>query len=667
MARPGDFDWAKALSDPGYFPARGDVEALFGLVRSADKKLALKAEKALMRLAPEAGAGLAREVGERLAKAGGGERARLVRLAGRLARGGVEPEVAEALRGLVLAEAASSDAGVRRQAYAAMGGFAAGAAGEGAADDAAGDAAGGAAGVAAGVAAGGFERALAVLLAATESESRPEILRALASALGSCGDARAQRGIERLAQHAAADPELARLVGEGRTKLARLAGRGGESRLDLDTKLFDVTAWLHVRRGLEEIARDELPSGIDLRIDAPGRLVGRLSGVTLRSLFEARTLLRVGFPLAVEGGANRTEQANSPAYSQAEPQVALAGAEEALAGAEEGALERLVVDALSSPSTLKLVERLTGTSRLRYRIEWAAGGRRRGLTMHIADGVARLRPGFVNDPSGADWELVVHEAGAVSPAGPDASAPAGAGEGHAARSVALELWPRGLDDVRFRYRVADVPAASHPTLAAALARVAGTRPDDVVWDPFVGSACELVERARLGAAAAFYGTDTEEAALAAARRNLGAAGVTAELACTDARKFRPRRPITLVLTNPPMGRRVLDVRALGGLFEQLFAHARSVMATGGRFVWLSPFPRDTERMALEQGFLLTYKSRVDMGGFWAELQRFELGPREVGAAAVRSGERHVDRSPRLGADLPSTPGGGAGRKRRIVR
>ena len=62
----------------------------------------------------------------------------------------------------------------------------------------------------------------------------------------------------------------------------------------------------------------------------------------------------------------------------------------------------------------------------------------------------------------------------------------------------VELWPRGLPDPRFAYRVAHVPASSHPTLAAALARVAGARPDDVVWDPFVGAATELVERARLG-------------------------------------------------------------------------------------------------------------------------------------------------------------------------
>src|SRR5947207_4079330 len=52
----------------------------------------------------------------------------------------------------------------------------------------------------------------------------------------------------------------------------------------------------------------------------------------------------------------------------------------------------------------------------------------------------------------------------------------------------------------FRSRVADVAAASHPTIAAALARVAGTAPDEVVWDPFCGSGAELVERGRLGSA-----------------------------------------------------------------------------------------------------------------------------------------------------------------------
>src|SRR5205823_12588543 len=91
--------------------------------------------------------------------------------------------------------------------------------------------------------------------------------------------------------------------------------------------------------------------------------------------------------------------------------------------------------------------------------------------------------------------------------------------------IFVELWPRGILDPRFAYRKHTLAASSHPTIAAALARAGGVRADDVVWDPFVGSAMELIERARLGPYGALYGTDTDAGALARARDNVGAAGV----------------------------------------------------------------------------------------------------------------------------------------------
>ena len=82
--------------------------------------------------------------------------------------------------------------------------------------------------------------------------------------------------------------------------------------------------------------------------------------------------------------------------------------------------------------------------------------------------MAAERPELVNDPTASLWEAVVVEK----------------------PRVAVEVWPRGLGDPRFAYRRAYVPASSHPTLAAALARVGGVRADDVVWDPFVGAGTE---------------------------------------------------------------------------------------------------------------------------------------------------------------------------------
>jgi len=189
------------------------------------------------------------------------------------------------------------------------------------------------------------------------------------------------------------------------------------------------------------------------------------------------------------------------------------------------------------------------------------------------------------------------------------------------RSIDVALLPRGLDDPRFAWRRRDVPAASHPTIAAALARVAGVRNDDVVWDPFVGSGAELVERALLGPYASLAGSDTDASALAAARENLGAAGFPARLDQTDALAHSPRG-VTLIVTNPPMGRRASRGPDLMDTLDRFVAHASSVLVPGGRLVWISPSPRRTRAAAARAGLTLDWARTVDMGGFEGEMQRW---------------------------------------------
>src|SRR5881628_3408176 len=75
------------------------------------------------------------------------------------------------------------------------------------------------------------------------------------------------------------------------------------------------------------------------------------------------------------------------------------------------------------------------------------------------------------------------------------------------------------------------------------------RADDVVWDPFVGSGVELVERARLGPVRELHGTDLDARALSAARENVTRAGISGvELQQADARNHRISG-LSLVLTN----------------------------------------------------------------------------------------------------------------------
>jgi tRNA G10 N-methylase Trm11 len=169
-----------------------------------------------------------------------------------------------------------------------------------------------------------------------------------------------------------------------------------------------------------------------------------------------------------------------------------------------------------------------------------------------------------------------------------------------------------------------VAASSHPTLAAALARLGGVRADDVVWDPFVGAGTELIERALLGPYARLLGSDSDARALARAEENLRSAAVARwELFAADARYGQPEERPTLVLTNPPMGRRVLSGAQLSGLYGDFLARAAQILAPGGRLVWISARGGETAACALRLGLTVGLRRRVDMGGFWGELQVLE--------------------------------------------
>jgi 23S rRNA G2445 N2-methylase RlmL len=412
----------------------------------------------------------------------------------------------------------------------------------------------------------------ALLRALAAGPAEPEA-KAIAEALGKLGG---EGSYETLTSLAGEGGELGRVVREARDKLERSRARAAETTLDDRAKPSRaIPLLLHVRAGLETLLLSELDEDLEARAAGRGRIAVALTG-RLMKLWKARTFLHMGFPLPPE----RIENPADPA-----------------------SLEDAVVRAISSDQAAEVLTTFT-RGPMRWRLEWADAGHRRAATVRIARAVAAARPALINDPRAAPWEAVVHER---------------------AGRVMVELWPRGLVDPRFLWRVKTVPASSHPTIAAALARVAGVRIDDVVWDPFVGAGAELVERALLGRYDEMIGTDTDADALAAAKANLKAAKVSrVQLSRGDARKFSPRKPITLVITNPPMGRRVpSDVRT-SELLTATLRHAAEVMAPLGRFVWMSPLPALTAECAREIGFVVRERRSVDMGGFDAELQAFVL-------------------------------------------
>jgi predicted RNA methylase len=411
------------------------------------------------------------------------------------------------------------------------------------------------------------------LMEAWRRDPQPEMRRSIAAALGKVGDPEALALLRE--SEGTPDGELARIAGRASIMIERTASRGSGGELDPSrTAAHPVDVVLGTRRGLEGVLAEELtalcgPRGVErVQADGPGRVRAVLLG-PLEVLFAARTWIALHFPVSGQGAGEGDM------------------APEAIARALAGAAARTLFDAWSVGPP-------------RYRIAWVDAGHRRAATWDAVRAIAARAPGLVNDPTASTWEVLV-----TTRAG----------------SVEVALSPKAMDDPRFAWRRRDVPAASHPAVAAALARIGGVKPDDVVWDPFVGSGAELVERALLGPRRALLGTDTDPRALEASRRNLQAAGFEAVLSKADALTHSPRG-VTLVVTNPPMGRRSLRTAGTADMLDRFVAHAASVLVPGGRLVWIAPWPDRSRAAGEKAGMVLEQRRAIDMGGFDAEIQRW---------------------------------------------
>ena len=340
----------------------------------------------------------------------------------------------------------------------------------------------------------------------------------------------------------------------------------------------DLRIQLRSRSGLEQFVRDEVSQRMPGKFRVAEVCAGSVAVVpsapfSLADIYAMRCFGSVGFVLGKVDAASQPEST------------------EALAAL------------ITSPLSRQLLETFTQGA-IRYRLNFVSKGHQRGAVDRLAKRVYAQSPEILNDPRNVTWTIDIH--------------PNGHGQ-------LVELRPNMTPDPRFVYRRRDVPAASHPPLAACLARLAGRLPNEVIWDPFCGSGLELIESALLGGVRSVCGTDHNSEAIAIAQNNFAAAqvkSVPATFIRGDFRKIASTKnfaggPVTLIITNPPMGMRV-PVADLRGLIADLFCVSVNVLKPGGRLVLVNPLARVTPPPSLK----LEFVQKVDMGGFHCRLEKY---------------------------------------------
>ncbi len=372
-----------------------------------------------------------------------------------------------------------------------------------------------------------------------------------------------------------------RLAGSVQQVKANVARREGTGALAMESalkRLEGIRITLHCRSGLPPFVVEELNQASALKgVFRIGRLdLDRVELVpekvfSLSDLYTLRCFSGLAFPLG---------------------EIALRDGESSL---DPRALAALIA---SGPARHVMQSFTEGT--VRYRLEFFARRTDATFANEVSQHVFAAAPMLLNDPRQALWEVGVRET---------------------AQGVRAELSPRLRPDPRFAYRRGDVPAASHPPLAAAMARLAGVGAcgAEKVWDPFCGSGLELAECLLRGEIGTVFGTDLSAEAVAVAKANFASvnrhrAPVRSRFVNCDFRdavgqpELSDLSGLSLLICNPPLGKRV-PVRDLRSMVRTLFEYAGRLLRPGGRLVFVNPVELRPEGGELK----LEFRQKVDVG------------------------------------------------------
>jgi 23S rRNA G2445 N2-methylase RlmL len=169
------------------------------------------------------------------------------------------------------------------------------------------------------------------------------------------------------------------------------------------------------------------------------------------------------------------------------------------------------------------------------------------------------------------------------------------------------------------YKVEHQPASLRPTMAAAMVRLAGAAPGDVILDPMCGAGTILAEqielsKARKAGRVETWGGDRDMNMLRAAASNLHRVG-PALLAHWDATRLPlGTASVDRVVSNPPFGKQLSSPEEIGPLYRAVVREYDRVLRPGGRAVLLVSEP-DALRAAIKPaGWQPSRQLRVEVLG-----------------------------------------------------
>src|SRR5262245_58695828 len=122
------------------------------------------------------------------------------------------------------------------------------------------------------------------------------------------------------------------------------------------------------------------------------------------------------------------------------------------------------------------------------------------------------------------------------------------------------------------YKVEHQPASLRPTIAAAMVRLTGAGPGDVVLDPMCGAGtivAELIELSKLRKAGHInvWGGDREMSMLRAAASNLHRVGPALLVNWEATRLPLPAERVDRIVSNPPFGKQLASPEEIGPLYR----------------------------------------------------------------------------------------------------